>query len=241
MEKTNYTPQFLAEFVGTFLLVFIGCGSVILSQVYNLGWGGATFSLAFGVAVSLVIYSAVGRISGAHINPAVSIALWLNEKFPVSQLIGFIAFQVLGAIAASYTQLLIWGPAHSFGATSISVSLEAGILIEFAISFALMFSILVIVNNEKTLGNSVGLLIGLVVAILAFIAGPHTGASMNPARTIGPALVSGQFTHLWVYCLLPVLGTASAVLCYKFLVNIKTQAILFIKETIQTSQNTHRK
>ena len=176
----------LAEGLGTFLMVFIGCGSIAL------GWSGPAVSLTFGIAVTMVILT-LGGISGAHINPAVSVAFWRDGKLSNSLIVPYIIAQFLGALLAA---VLLGG----VGPTMLdpSISYLTGFSIEVAITAILMASILQVVQRTETRWV-IALWVGATVAILAFLVGPLTGASMNPARTFGPNLVSGLWPSLLFY------------------------------------------
>lgn len=207
--------QYVAEFIGTFFLVFFGCGSMILSELGHHAIS-SFVPVIFGGAVSVMIY-AVGHISGAHFNPAVTLAFWCIKRFPAMRILGYIASQVGGATLASVVHLAIWGSDHSFGATSLSIGLGASILVEFILSFVLMFVIISVATDSRATGELAGIAIGSTVALCAFVGGPLTSASMNPARTLGPSFLSGDFSHLWVYVVVPVVGAALGAKTYEWI------------------------
>ena len=215
MVTKHILPQYLAELIGTFFLVFFGCGAMILAQLGSSELG-VFVPLIFGGAVSVMIY-AVGHISGAHFNPAVTVAFWAAKRFPAKRIPGYIGAQILGALLASVVHRIIWGSAHDFGATLLQSSLGVGFLVEVILSFALMFVIISVATDSRAVGELAGLAIGSTVALCAFVGGPLTMASMNPARSLGPALVSGQWENIWLYLLAPVIGTILGALCYEWI------------------------
>ena len=204
MDIKHQLPQYIAEFIGTFFLVFFGCGSMILAEL-NPGYNGSLVPIVWGGAVSIMIY-AVGHISGAHFNPAVTIGFWSVRRFPGKRVIGYLLAQVSGAICASIVHAIIWGTEHQFGETVLSTTIAGGFLMEVILSFALMFVIISVATDSRAVGELAGIAIGSTVMLCAFVGGPLTNASMNPARSIGPALLSGNFSILWLYLLAPILG-----------------------------------
>ena len=214
MDKNHQLPQYIADFIGTFFLVFLGCGAVILSELDSTAINNFAIPLVFGGTVSIMIYS-VGHISGAHFNPAVTIAFWAIKRLPGVRVPGYLFAQFLGALIASISHYLIWGKlGHSFGQTILSTGLGAGLFIEFIISFGLMFVITSVATDSRAAGELAGIAIGTTVAVSAFFAGPLTGASMNPARSFAPALMSANFENIWVYLLTPVLGASLGAFVY---------------------------
>lgn len=176
--------------------------------------------LISGGTVAVIIYS-LGHISGAHINPAVTIAFWVIGKFPARRILGYIAAQLLGSLAAAGVHLLLWGSGHNFGATLLSSSLGVGVTMEIILSFLLMFVVAAIATDARAEGGMIGLAVGMVVALGIYVGGPVSGAAMNPARSFGPALLSGQFQDLWVYLIFTVVGAVLGALCYE---NIRCRA-----------------
>lgn len=203
--------KYIAEFIGTFALVFAGAGAVVVNaQTGALGNTGIAF--VFGFVIAAMIY-AIGHISGAHINPAVTIAFWLGKKFDKKDVLPYISSQILGAIFASLLIFAILGTDASAGATlPRDGNFMQSFYLEVILTFFLMFVIV-----SSTSGNYpqfAGLAIGLTVGLDALFGGPISGASMNPARSFGPALISGNFSHHWIYWAAPILGAALAVLAY---------------------------
>ena len=183
--------RYVAEFVGTFLLVFAGPGAVVVNEVSGGGVGSLGIGLSFGLAVMAVIY-AVGHLSGAHINPAVTFAL--TRHFPWALVPAYVVAQLAGACAASAALLALFGNVASLGATVPSGSaLQAGLL-ELILTLFLMFVISSVATDVRAVGQAAAIAIGGYVALTATFAGPIAGASMNPARSFGPALLSGTWT-----------------------------------------------
>ncbi|MGB0453016.1 MAG: aquaporin [Bacteriovoracaceae bacterium] len=215
MDIKHEPSQYVAEFIGTFFLVFFGCGAIILSQV-NPSFNGSLIPIVFGGAVSVMIYS-LGHISGAHFNPAVTIAFWACGRFPLKRIPGYALSQVSGAISASFIHKIIWGSAHTFGSTYIQSTVGIGFLVELILSFCLMFVIISVATDSRAIGELAGIAIGSTVSLCAFVGGPVTFASMNPARTLGPAVLTLDFTNLWVYLAAPILGTILAARTYEWI------------------------
>ncbi|KAG6391621.1 hypothetical protein SASPL_149378 [Salvia splendens] len=196
----------IAEAVGTYFLIFVGCGSVVLNKMY----GTITFPgvcLAFGVTVMVMIYS-VGHISGAHFNPAVTITMALFRQFPIKQVPLYMLAQLLGALLASGTLYLLLDVTDltSFDTAPTGSAMQS-LAMEFIASFLLMFVISGVATDNRAIGEMAGIAIGMTLLIGVLIAGPISGGSMNPARTIGPALILHKYTDLWVYIIGPILGT----------------------------------
>jgi len=215
--------NYLAEFIGTFALVFCGTGAIVIDQqsagaVTHLG-----IAITFGLIVMSMIY-ALGNISGAHLNPAVSIAFTVARRFALKQLLPYIISQLLGALMASLTLKYLF-PANEFlGATIPSGSDMQSFILEFILTFFLMLVIINVASGSKEQGMFAGLAIGSVVALEAMFAGPVCGASMNPARSFAPALISGHIEHLWVYLLAPLAGAVAAIPVWKYLSRPKGNA-----------------
>jgi MIP family channel proteins len=207
--------RYWAEFLGTFMMVFAGTGAIVINDLYgsvsHLGIG-----LTFGLVVMAVIYS-IGSISGAHINPAVSIAFWVAKRFEGKELLPYISFQLMGAFLASFCLKVMFPEHELLGATLPADSWQQAFVLEFILTFILMFVILQLSEGSKEVGVMTGLVIGSVVAFEAIFAGPVSGASMNPARSIAPAFVSGQLTHLWLYVVSTTLGAVTSVFAVKLI------------------------
>lgn len=203
----------MAEFVGTYFLVLVGPGAVVVDSVTGGALGNLGISIAFGVIVWLMILW-LGRTSGAHINPAVSLSFALSGHLEWKMLLPYIVSQLAGGIAGAYTLRAIWPDEGSYGPTLLSTSLTDGILFEFFSSAILMASIYWSIHRESR-RKWVSVIVGATVGVLAFTVGPETGASMNPARSLGPALASENLTHLWLYLIITSLGTLAIGLYYR--------------------------
>ncbi|MFL0811045.1 MAG: aquaporin [Agarilytica sp.] len=205
----NSPNHFVAEFMGAFFLVLAGCGAIVVNAELDgvIGHGGV--AAAFGLVVMIMIY-AVGNISGAHFNPAVTIGFFFAGRFPANRILPFVAAQCSGAIVASLLLKVCFPMNEMLGATMPTFSVLNAFVVELILTFGLMFVILNVSTGHMEKGIMAGVAIGGTVALEALIAGPITGASMNPARSLGPALVSGQLQHLWLYILAPTLGAALA-------------------------------
>jgi len=201
--------KLIAELIGTFALVFAGTGAIIINDLYGGVITHVGIALTFGLIVIAMIYS-IGNISGAHINPAVTIGFAIARKFPISDTLRYILVQIIGACSASIVLRILFPSHSSLGATIPSGSLMQSFIMEILLSFILMFVILNVSTGAKEKGIMAGVAIGGTVALAALFAGPVCGASMNPARSIGPALISGNMAHLWIYCIAPVIGMVLA-------------------------------
>ena len=208
-----------AEFAGTFLLVFAGPGAVVINEVSGGGVDSLGIGLSFGLAVMAAIY-AVGHISGAHINPAVTVAFALSRHFPWRLVPAYIAAQLLGACAASAAHLTLFGDVANLGATTPSGSPTGSpwqaLGLEIVLTLFLMFVIAAVATDVRAVGQAAAIAIGGYVALAATFAGPIAGASMNPARSFGPALLSGTWNSHWVYWVGPLLGAALGALLYRY-------------------------
>ena len=212
--KSSLLRRAVAELIGTFALVFAGCGAIMVNaKTEALGQVGV--ALTFGLVVMVMIY-AVGHISGAHFNPAVSLAFALTRHFAWLEVVTFWVAQVLGAIAAAFALRAVLGNAADLGATVPSGSAGQSFALEVILTFFLMFVIMAVATDTRAVGEAAAIAIGGTVALDALFGGPISGASMNPARSLGPALVSGELSGLWVYLIAPLLGAALAGFAYQF-------------------------
>src|SRR6266487_2612441 len=190
--------KFLAEFIGTFALVFCGTGAIIIDQQTNGGVSHVGVAITFGLIIMAMIY-ALGNISGAHLNPAVSIAFTLAGRFSLKELPPYIISQFAGAFAASFTLRFLF-PANEYLGTTLPLGSESqSFVLELLLTFFLMLVIINVATGSKEQGMFAGMAIGSVVLLEAMFAGPICGASMNPARSLAPAIVSGHTEHLWLY------------------------------------------
>ena len=209
----------IAEFVGTFTLIFIGVGAIASNAISGGQSGLVGIALAHGLAIAVMV-SATAGISGGHLNPAVTIGLFCAQKIDAVNALGYVMAQCLGAIAAAFLIKLCL-PAMALmsvgmGTPSLGsgISLGMGLLTEIILTFFLIFAVYgtAVSKHAPKVG---GLFIGLTVSLDILMGGPITGAAMNPARYLGPALVSGNLTQCWLYWLGPVLGGIFAALLYK--------------------------
>lgn len=208
----------LAEGIGTFGLVFAGCGAIMIDTLSNGQITHVGVGLVFGLVMAAMIY-ATGHLSGAHLNPAVTLGFVLARHFPLRRLAGYWLAQLLGAIAASACLRLLLGNVAHLGAM-----LPAGtggawqaFGFEVLLTFFLMFVIMAVATDTRAVGQAAALAIGATVGLEALFAGPISGASMNPARSLAPALISGTWTDQWVYVLAPLLGAAGGAIVYRCL------------------------
>jgi len=200
-----------AEFIGTFFLVFTGTGAIIINDVSGGAVTHLGIALSFGLAVAIMIYT-IGDISGAHMNPAVSYGFWLAGRFPTSKLFPYIVSQCAGALTASVMLYLLFPEHPTLGATIPSGSLLQSFVFEVLLTFFLMFVIMNVSSGSKETGMMAGLAIGGLVGLEALFAGKISGASMNPARSLAPALVSGNWQSLWIYIIAPLIGVHLSIL-----------------------------
>jgi aquaporin NIP len=204
--------QLLAEFLGTFALIFAGTGAIVIHETT----GSIThpgIALTFGLVVLALIY-ALGDISGAHFNPAVTLGFVAANRFPLRKAPSYILAQLLGAFLASGLIALLFPENQNLGSTIPREGyLVRALLLEIILSWFLMFVILNVSTGAKEKGITAGLAIGSVIALEAMFAGPITGASMNPARSFAPGIISGNWDTLWIYLVGPILGTLLAFPC----------------------------
>lgn len=208
--------KYTAEAIGTFALVFCGTGAIVIDQQTGGAVSHIGVAITFGFIVMSMIY-ALGNISGAHLNPAVTIAFAIAKKFPVRQVVPYAISQLAGALIASLVLHLMFPANELLGATLPAGSNMQSFILEIILSFFLMLVILNVAHGSKEQGMFAGLAIGSVVLLEAMFAGPICGASMNPVRSLAPALVSGHLQSVWVYLLAPVIGAAAAVPIYTYL------------------------
>jgi aquaporin Z len=206
--------KFIAELLGTFAMVFAGTGAIVI----NAESGGAIthlgVALTFGLIVLVMIYS-LGDVSGAHMNPAVTLAFAVAGLFPFAAVLIYLAAQFSGALLASLTLHFLFPQNINLGATLPSGAPMQSFVLEVILSGILMFVILNVSQGAKEKGITAGIVVGAVIALEALFAGPICGASMNPARSLAPAIVSGHLEHLWIYLLAPVLGMLVAIPLFK--------------------------
>src|SRR5882724_8405405 len=200
-----------AECFGTFALVFAGTGAIVIDEVTGGGVSHVGIALTFGLIVLAMVYT-LGDISGAHINPAVTIGFWAARRFDAEKVLHYIVSQCAGAFLASTILRLLFPANITQGATMPTCPLLQSFIFELILTALLMFVILGVSTGAREKGITAGIVVGSVIALEAMFAGPICGASMNPARSLGPAIVSGQLGSLWIYLAAPVLGAALCVI-----------------------------
>lgn len=208
--------RYVAEAFGTFVLVFAGTGAVVANEFS----GGAVtlvgVAMAFALVVTAMIYT-IGDLSGAHINPAVTLAALVMRRFSPADVLPYVVAQCVGAIGASATLRLLYPDAATLGATLPAGPVAQSFALEVLLTAILVFVVFNVTAERNPTGSLAGLVIGGVIGFEVFCGGPVSGASMNPARSLGPALVGGQLQHLWIYLVAPVLGAVLGALLVDYL------------------------
>lgn len=204
-----------AEGLGTFALVFAGCGAIVTEAAHPGSLGTVGIALVFGLIVMTMVY-ATGHLSGAHLNPAVTLAFLAARHFPRGDAAAYIAAQVAGAVIAAALLGAVWpsDPAN-LGTTVPTVGLGSAFAYETVLTAFLMFVIMAVATDTRAVGAAAAIAIGGTVGLDALFGGPITGASMNPARSLGPALLSGHLSDLWLYLIAPPLGAGLGALAYQ--------------------------
>lgn len=205
--------KYIAEIIGTFALIFCGTGAMVINTETAGVISHVGVAATWGLIVAAMIYS-VGDISGAHLNPAVTIAFWVAKVFPAKEILPYILSQGIGAFIASLTLHYLFPANETLGASLPAGTAMQSFILEFILTFLLMFTIIHVAKGSKEQGMFAGIAIGSVVLLEAMFAGPICGASMNPIRSIAPAVISGHTEHLWVYLIAPITGAITAVLCW---------------------------
>lgn len=208
--------KLISEALGTFAIVFCGTGAVIVNEWTDGALGQTGIAITFGFTVMAMIY-AFGEISGAHFNPAVSIAFAVSGKFPYKEILPYILSQVTGGIIASLLLRISFPENDLLGTTLPSGPVWQSFVFETILTFLLMLVILNVSSGSKEQGMFAGLAIGSVILLEALFAGPVSGASMNPARSLSPAIISGHLEHLWIYLTAPVTGAILSVFVWRYL------------------------
>ncbi len=223
--RPDLPRRLVAEALGTFCLVFAGTGAVVVNAVAGdpLGHGGV--AAAFGLVVAAMIF-ALGHLSGAHLNPAVTLAFCSARHFPVAEAGPYVGAQVIGAVLASLALRGLFGLAGGLGATHPSHVGDLGALVlEAGLTAVLMIVILAVATDTRAVGSMAAIAIGATIGLEALVMGPITGASMNPARSLAPALVSGDWTGLWIYLVGPTAGALVGAMIYQFLRDTREPAV----------------
>jgi MIP family channel proteins len=204
-----------AEAIAVFALVFAGCGAIVTEAQHPGTLGTVGIALVFGLVVMAMVY-ATGHLSGAHLNPAVTVAFVLTRHFPRDEALAYLAAQLAGALAAAGLLAAIWPsrPA-ALGATLPTVGAGGALAYEAVLTATLMFTIMAVATDARAVGASAAIAIGGAVGLGALYGGPISGASMNPARSLGPALVSSELQDLWIYVAAPLVGAAIGALTYQ--------------------------
>ena len=210
--------KYLAEFIGTFFLVFVGNGAIIINALSNNSIGHIGVALAFGFIIFIMIF-AFGDISGAHFNPSVTIAFYISGKFKIKDVVPYIISQLLGALAASILLNVMFGKASSSAISlpALEISKEAvpiSLVLEAIFTCLLIFVIMSVRNHPKVETALAGLVIGLTVFLGALVAGPISSGSFNPVRSLAPAIVSSDYRYIWIYILAPMVGACLGVGLY---------------------------
>uniref|UniRef100_A0A1J3ESD5 Aquaporin NIP3-1 n=2 Tax=Noccaea caerulescens TaxID=107243 RepID=A0A1J3ESD5_NOCCA len=222
--SVSFVQKLIGEFVGTFTMIFAGCSAIVVNETYGKPVTLPGIALVWGLTVTVMIYS-IGHVSGAHFNPAVSIAFASSRKFPFKQVPGYIAVQVLASTLAAEAIRLVFHlndnvcslKGDVYVGTSPSNSNTTSFIMEFIATFNLMFVISAVATDKRATGSFAGVAIGATVVLDILFSGPISGASMNPARSLGPALVWGCYKDLWLYIISPVIGALSGAWTYDML------------------------
>jgi MIP family channel proteins len=215
MQQPNLMRRTVAELFGTYALVTAGCGAIIVNSLTG-ALGHVGVALTFGLVV-MVMIAATGHLSGAHFNPAVTIAFAVTRHFPWREVPVYIGGQIAGAVGGSATLFVLFGSVANLGATVPSGSPMQSLLLETLLTASLMFVITAVATDTRAVGELAALAIGFTVAVDAMWGGPISGASMNPARSLGPALFSGAWDAHWLYWVGPIVGAILGALIYQFI------------------------
>jgi aquaporin NIP len=204
-----------AEALAAFALVFAGCGAIIADAADHGSLGTVGIALVFGLVIMVMVY-ATGHLSGAHINPAVTVAFTLTRHFPARDALAYVVAQLTGACLAALCLLAVWtSQPAALGTTTPSVGVGSALLYETLLTAILMFVIMAVATDTRAIGAGAAIAIGGAIGLDALFGGPVTGASMNPARSLGPALAAGEWRHLWVYVIGPLCGAALGAFAYQ--------------------------
>lgn len=216
MKEPTLLRKASAEFIGTFALIFMGCGSIMVAERFPGAVAGGTVPVVFGLVVAAMVY-AVGHISGAHLNPAVTLGFAVARHFPAKNVLAYWTAQFTGGLAAMGALYLLLPTGTTYGATVLHVSAMSGFVWEVILTFILMFVVMAVATDTRAVGILAGVAVGATVAVAAYVGGPLTGASMNPARSLAPAIFEGTTGSLWLYLTAPCLAAVAAALAYNWL------------------------
>ena len=210
----NLHKKLCAEFIGTYFLLFAGTGAIIIDDISGGSVTHVGIALTFGLVVFAMI-TAIGDVSGAHLNPVVTLGFFLTGRFPGQAVIPYVLSQLTGAVGASATLWALFPQHITLGGTMPAGSVMQSLLLETILTTILVFVILNVTVGNKSKQITAGMAIGSTIALAALFAGPVSGASMNPARSLSPALFSGQLDTLWIYLVGPILGSVSGSLLFR--------------------------
>jgi aquaporin NIP len=208
--------KYLAEFIGTFALVFCGTGAIIINEHTGGAITHVGIAATFGLVILAMIY-AFGEVSGAHFNPAVTIGFWIAKRFDNKEFIPYVGAQLLGAFTASFILKMLFPDNLTLGTNMPAGSDIQSLVLEIILTFLLMMVILQVSQGSKEIGVMAGIAVGATIGLEAMFAGPISGASMNPARSIAPAIITGNISALWVYIIAPITGAVLASFTWRFL------------------------
>ena len=215
MARPSLARRCFAEGLATFALVFAGCGAIVVDAQRGGTLGSTGIATAFGLVIMAMIY-ATGHLSGAHINPAVSVAFSASRHFPAREVAAYVPAQLAGAVAGALLLRLVWhGTPADLGATVPSVGAGSALVYETVMTGFLMFVIMAVATDTRAIGAAAAIAIGGTIALDSLFGGGVTGASMNPARSFGPALVAGEWHDFWIYVVGPLLGALAAAFAYQ--------------------------
>jgi aquaporin NIP len=215
LARPSLARRCLAEALATFALVFAGCGAIVVDHERGGSLGVVGVAATFGLVIMVMVY-ATGHLSGAHINPAVTVAFSVQRHFPIREALAYIPAQVCGAIAAALLLGLVWsGRPADLGATHPSVGSGAALTYEIVLTAILMFVIMAVATDTRAVGAAAAIAIGGTIALDALFGGEVTGASMNPARSLGPALAAWSWSDIWIYLVGPPAGAICGALLYQ--------------------------
>ena len=215
LSRPDLARRAAAEGIAAFALVFAGCGAIVANAEYGGALGRVGIALVFGLVIMVMIY-ATGHLSGAHINPAVTIAFTITRHFPAREALAYIAAQLVGATIGAILLVAVWpGEPANLGATTATVGAGSAFVYELVLTALLMFVIMAVATDTRAVGAAAAIAIGGTVGLAALFGGPVTGASLNPARSFGPALVSGEWSDFWLYLAGPIAGACLGGFAYQ--------------------------
>jgi MIP family channel proteins len=215
LARPTLARRAFAEGLATFALVFAGCGAIVLDSERGGSLGATGVAATFGLVIMAMVY-ATGHLSGAHINPAVTLAFCATRHFPSREAAAYIPAQLTGAVAGALLLRVAWqGTPANLGATVPSVGIGSALVYEAVMTAFLMFVIMAVATDTRAIGAAAAIAIGGTVALDALFGGGVTGASMNPARSFGPALVASEWQDFWIYVAGPILGALAGALAYE--------------------------